>query len=120
MVPLVQHDSDGSLWAIGLTGQQAAADLERLGELVRSRQREEAKDVEALHRRYLQACPPREGEHQSVAYRLRLLFLDRWNLWHRLTRYRLWKGPTGEKLDGTTYACERAIGWWILDSDIFR
>jgi hypothetical protein len=113
--PLVQHDSDGSLLAIGVTSQQARADLERLGELVRRGPREEAKEVEALHRRYLQAKPPGEGEHQSLAYRLRLLFLDRWNLWHRLTRYRIWKGPTGEKLDGTNNACERAIGWWIKE-----
>jgi Transposase IS66 family len=113
--PLVQHDSDSSLSAIGVTGQQAAADLERLGELVKSRQREQGSEVEALHRRYLQASPPREGEHQSLAYRLRLLFLDRWNLWHRLTRYRIWKGPKGEQLDGTNNASERAIGWWIKE-----
>ncbi len=68
-----------------------------------------------MHRRYLEAAPPQEGEHQSLAYRLRLLFLDRWNLWHRLTRYRSWKGPKGETLDGTNNACERAIGWWIKE-----
>ena len=113
--PLVLHDSDGSLSSIHVTGQQAAADLERLGELVRSRQREQGHDLEELHRRYLHARAPREGEHQSLAYRLRLLFLDRWNLWHRLTRYRLWKGPKGEQLDGTNNACERAIGWWIKE-----
>jgi len=50
-----------------------------------------------------------------LAYRLRLLFLDRWNLWHRLTRYRKWKEPQGETLDGTNNACERAIGWWIKE-----
>src|SRR5207248_6982812 len=94
--PLVAKDADGSLHEIGVSPQQAAADLERLGELVKSRQREQATELDALHRRYLQACPPREGEHQSLAYRLRLLFLDRWNLWHRLTRYRSWKGPNGE------------------------
>jgi len=113
--PLVASDADGSLHAIGVSPQQAAADLTRLGELVRSRQREQATELEALHRRYLQASPPREGEHQSLAYRLRLLFLDRWNLWHRLTRYRTWKGPKGETLDGTNNASERAIGWWIKE-----
>ena len=51
----------------------------------------------------------------SLAYRLRMLFLDRWNLWFRLTRYRSWKGPKGEHLDGTNNACERAIGWWIKE-----
>ena len=94
---------------------QAAADLTCLGELVKSRQREQATELEAMHRRYLQAEPPQEGEHQSLAYRLRLLFLDRWNLWPRLTRYRKWKGPKGETLDGTNNACERAIGWWIKE-----
>ena len=113
--PLVARDADGSLHAIGVSPQQAAADLARLGELVKSRQREEATELEVMHRRYLQATPPQEGEHQSLAYRLRLLFLDRWNLWHRLTRYRKWKGPQGETLDGTNNACERAIGWWIKE-----
>jgi hypothetical protein len=112
---LVSDDADGSLKASGVSPQQAAADLTRLGELVKSRQREQAPELEAMHRRYLQAAPPHEGEHQSLAYRLRLLFLDRWNLWHRLTRYRQWKGPKGETLDGTNNACERAIGWWIKE-----
>ncbi len=113
--PLVAKDADGSLKALGVSPEQATADLTRLSELVKSRQREDATELEAMHRRYLQASPPQEGEHQSLAYRLRLLFLDRWNLWHRLTRYRKWKGPKGETLDGTNNACERAIGWWIKE-----
>jgi transposase-like protein len=113
--PLVARDADGSLQAIGVSPEQAAADLTRLGELVKSRQREQATELETMHRRYLQASPPQEGERQSLAYRLRLLFLDRWNLWHRLTRYRRWKGPKDETLDGTNNACERAIGWWIKE-----
>jgi hypothetical protein len=32
-----------------------------------------------------------------------------------LTRYRSWKGPKGETLDGTNNASERAIGWWIKE-----
>lgn len=113
--PLVAKDADGSLQAIGVSPQQAAADLERLGELVRSRQREQAPELETMHRRYLEAAPPQAGEHQTLAYRLRLLFLDRWNLWPRLTRYRKWKGPKEETLDGTNNASERAIGWWIKE-----
>ena len=113
--PLVAADADGSLAAIGVSREQAAADLTRLGQLVKSRQREQTSELEAMHRRYVEAPPPREGEHQSLAYRLRLLFLDRWNLWHRLTRYRQWKGPKKETLDGTNNACERAIGWWIKE-----
>ncbi len=113
--PLVAKDADGSLQASGVTPQQAAADLERLGELFKSRQREQAPELEAMHRRYLEASPPQAGEHQSLAYRLRLLCLDRWNLWPRLTRYRKWKGPKGETLAGTNNACEGAIGWWIKE-----
>ncbi len=113
--PLAATDADGSLHAIGVSSEQAVADLKRLGELVKSRQREQAQEVEAMHRRYLEAPPPKEGERQSLAYRLRLLFLDRWNLWNRLTRYRSWKGPKGEQLDGTNNACERAIGCWIKE-----
>lgn len=113
--PVVASDADGSLQAIGVSPEQATADLHRLGELVKSREREQATELETMHRRYVQAAPPQEGERQSLAYRLRLLFLDRWNLWHRLTRYRKWKGPKGETLDGTNNACERAIGWWIKE-----
>jgi transposase IS66 family protein len=113
--PLVASDADGSLKAIGVSPQQAAADLTRLGQLGKSRQKEQAHALEALHRRYLQAAPPHDGEHFSLAYRLRLLFLDRCNLWHRLTRYRAWKGPKGETLDGTNNASERAIGWGIKE-----
>ncbi len=98
-----------------MSSKQAVADLTRLVELVKSRQKEQAAELEALHRRYLAATPPHDGQHFSLAYRLRLLFLDRWNLWHRLTRYRSWKGPKGETLDGTNNASERAIGWWIKE-----
>ena len=63
----------------------------------------------------LSAAPPKKGTVASLAYRLRLLYLDRWNLWSRLTRYRKWRGPHQEQLDGTNNACERAIGWWIKE-----
>jgi hypothetical protein len=71
--------------------------------------------LEQLHRRYVAAAPPKKGAVASLAYRLRLLYLDRWNLWSRLTRYRKWKGESGETLDGTNNACERSIGWWIKE-----
>ena len=68
-----------------------------------------------IHRRYLGAVKPAKGETMSLAYRLRLFSLDRWNVWGRLTRYRSWEGPDGQILDGTNNACERAIGWWIKE-----
>lgn len=113
--PLVAKDSDGSLLAIGVDPAQAVADLARLGELISSRQPEQGKELEGMHRRYLAAAPPKKGAVATLAYRLRLLYLDRWNLWSRLTRYRKWRGPNDEQLDGTNNACERAIGWWIKE-----
>jgi len=113
--PLVAADPDGSLQAIGVTAEKALGDLDRLGELISSRQPEQGAELEQIHRRYLAAAPPRKGTTASLAYRLRLLFLDRWNLWSRLTRYRKWRGPKQEQLDGTNNGCERAIGWWIKE-----
>ena len=108
-------DADGSLAAIGLTPQQAIDDLIRLGQLIQSRQPEEAPELEKMHLHYIGASPPVKGETASTAYRLRLLLLDRWNLWPYLTRYRTWEGPHGETLDGTNNSSERAIGWWIKE-----
>ena len=68
-----------------------------------------------MHCRYLAASSPGSGEKATVAYRLRLLFLERWNLWPRLTIYRTWQGSDGETLDGTNNGSERAIGWWIKE-----
>jgi len=117
--PEVARDADGSLAAIGVSPEQAMADLDRLGELTRTRRPEDQVELKALHARYVDAAPPRRGETSSpafsLAYRLRLLFLDRWNLWSRLTRYRTWRGPAGQTLDGTNNDSERAIGWWIKE-----
>jgi hypothetical protein len=41
--------------------------------------------------------------------------LDRCNLWPRLTRYRTWRGPKGETVDGANNGSERAIGWWVKE-----
>lgn len=113
--PAVATDADGSLAAAGVTPEQAQADLKRLGALIVSRQPEEVTELEAMHYRYLAASPPGAGEKATVAYRLRLLFLDRWNLWPRLTKYRTWQGPDGETLDGSNNGSERAIGWWVKE-----
>jgi len=111
----VATDADGSLAETGVTAEQAQADLKRLGELILSRQPQDVDELETMHFRYLAAAPPSTGEKATTAYRLRLLFLDRWNLWPRLTRYRTWQGPDGETMDGTNNGSERAIGWWIKE-----
>ena len=89
--------------------------MRRLDELVRTRRPEDVDKLAEMHLRYIGAAPPGAGEKASVAYRLRLLFLDRWNLWPRLTRYRTWQGPNGETIDGTNHGSERAIGWWVKE-----
>ena len=113
--PAVMTDADGSLAAAGVTPEHAQADLKRLGELIIKRKPEDMDELETMHYRYLAASPPGTGEKATTAYRLRLLFLDRWNLWPRLTKYRTWQGPEGETVDGTNNASERAIGWWIKE-----
>ena len=109
------NGSHESLAQIGVSVEQALLDLQRLKELMHLRQPEAHPELEALYQRYQAAKPPRKGKPASVAYRLRNLFLDRWNLWPRLTFYRSWQDPTGRKLDGTNNATERAIGWHIKE-----
>ncbi len=107
--------SDESLAQIGVPVEQAVQDLQRLKELIHLRQPEARPELETLQQRYQDARSPRKGKPASVAYRLRNLLLDRWNLWPRLTFYRTWQDPTGRKLDGTNNATERAIGWHIKE-----
>jgi len=111
----IANHNDRSLAVINISPEQALQDLQRLGELINTRQPEEVKELEQLVHRYQRARPPKKGSRASQAYRLRLLFLDRWNLWRRLTRYRSWRSLQGEQLDGTNNASERGIGWWIKE-----
>ena len=113
---ILQAGQDQSLEAIGVSIQQALEDLKRLKELIHSRQPAEQTELETLCLRYAQARKPGKGKKHDVAYRLRNLFLDRWNLWPRLTFYRTWKNEYGcVILDGTNNDCERSIGWWIKE-----
>lgn len=105
-----------SLEQIDVSIEQASMDLHRLKELIHLRQPEARDELEAMYQRYREAKPSPKGKPASLAYRLRNLFLDRWNLWPRLTFYRAWKDLTGrEILDGTNNATERAIGWWVKE-----
>ena len=112
----IETGQDSSLAPLQIEPVQALADLRRLGELIHSRQPDEQAAVQTLYERYAQAASPKKGKPASVAYRMRNLFLDRWNLWPRLTFYRTWKDPQGQPiLDGTNNADERAIGWWVKE-----
>ena len=107
---------DHSLAELHIEAVQALADLHRMGELIHSLQPEQQTEVQALYERYAAATPPKKGKTASSAYRMRNLFLDRWNLWPRLTFYRIWKDSDGHPiLDGTNNADERAIGWWVKE-----
>jgi hypothetical protein len=113
---LIRTGQDRSLEAIGVSTEQALADLARLKTLIHSRQPEEQEELEYLYLRYANARKPPKGNRSTVAYRMRNLFLDRWNLWPRLTFYRTWRDEYGNViLDGTNNDCERSIGWHIKE-----
>lgn len=113
---IIRTGQDRSLAAIGVAAEQALADLERMKTLIHSRQPQEQDELELLYQRYANARKPATGKRFDVAYRIRNLFLDRWNLWPRLTFYRTWQDEYGHpRLDGTNNDCERSIGWWVKE-----
>jgi hypothetical protein len=119
MAPELAGDADGSLAEIAVTPEQALTDNDELLRLMRERQPtpEANAKLAEIHARYAQARSPKKlgQDRETLAYRMRLFSLDRWNLWQRLTLYRKWRGPHDERLDGTNNATERAIGWRIKE-----
>jgi len=112
---IIQEGKDTSLQIIGITPQQALEDLSTLNDLIHSRSPDDQPILERLYERYANARKPAKGRF-TVAYRMRNLFLDRWNLWPRLSFYRTWQDAYGNLiLDGTNNACERTIGWAIKE-----
>jgi hypothetical protein len=113
---IIRAGQDRSLETIGVSTEQALTDLDRLKTLIHSRQPKEQEELEQMYLRYANARKPPRGKRFGVAYRMRNLFLDRWNLWPRLTFYRTWKDKYGNvNLDGTNNHCERSIGWWVKE-----
>ena len=113
---IIHTGQDRSLETIGVAAEQALTDLERMKTLIHSRQPQEQDELELLYQRYASARKPAKGKRFDVAYRIRNLFLDRLNLWTRLTFYRTWKDEYGHpRLDGTNNDCERSIGWWVKE-----
>ena len=98
MAPGLARDADGSLATIGVTPQQALADNDALLRRMPARQPtpEANATLEEIHGRYAQARSPRKlgQDSETLAYRMRLFSLDRWNLWPRLTLYRRGAAPT--------------------------
>lgn len=95
--------------------EEFLTDLERVQWLVETHPADGERQLEALYRHYCQAPAPREGEKATMWYRMRLLTLDLWSDWSRLTLYQRWEGAEGERLDGTNNASERAIGRWVKE-----
>ncbi|MBN1371272.1 MAG: hypothetical protein JW987_04870 [Anaerolineaceae bacterium] len=113
---IIGTGQDRSLEAIPVTPEQALADLACLKEMIHSRHPEDQPRLEGIYLRYANARKPGRGKKHDVAYRIRNLFMDRWNLWPRLVFYRTWKEENDDEiLDGTNNHCERAIGWWIKE-----
>ena len=113
---LIVSNQDRSLEVIGVSPEQALLDLSKLKEMIHTRIPEEQPLLEAMYLRYANARKPAKGKKHDVAYRMRNLFMDRWNLWPRLTFYRTWKDEHGLRIiDGTNNHCERSIGWWIKE-----
>lgn len=113
---IIATNQDHSLETIGVTAEQAIIDLIKLKEMIHSRLPDEQPLLEEMYLRYAKARKPGKGKKHEIAYRMRNLLLDRWNLWPRLTFYRNWKDEYGHKiLDGTNNHCERSIGWWIKE-----
>ena len=113
---IITANQDHSLETIGIQTEQALTDLAKLREMIHTRIPDEQPLLEAMYLRYANAPKPGKGKKHNVAYRMRNLFMDRWNLWPRLTFYRTWKDEYGHRiLDGTNNHCERSIGWWIKE-----
>ena len=113
---IIVTGQDHSLEAVGITPEQALDDLAALKSMIHSRCPEDQSQLEEISLRYANARKPGNGKKHDVAYRMRNLFIDRWNLWPRLTFYHTWKDENDNLiLDGTNNHCERAIGWWIKE-----
>ncbi len=88
---MIDAGQDHSLEAIHITPEQALEDLASLKEMIHSRRPEEQPHLEVIYLRYANARKPGKAKKHDIAYRMRNLFMDRWNLWPRLTFYRTWK-----------------------------
>jgi hypothetical protein len=94
---MIEAGQDHSLDAIGVTPQQALEDLAALKEMIHTRLPEDQSRLQEIYLRYANARKPGKGKKHDVAYRMRNLFMDRWNLWPRLTFYRTWKDEDGNE-----------------------
>jgi hypothetical protein len=109
------HKPDPLPPGMAVTIDEFLADLEYVQLIMAFRPLTGHEQLRLLHQRYQAAPAPAPGERASMWYRFRLALLRWWNRWQRLTLDQEWRGPEGQRLDGTNNATERAIGWWIKE-----
>ena len=111
-------DADGSLAAIGVAPGQAVADCQDLLRLMtRAPAHPGGERHPGRHPPPLPGAPPSRPRARPCRWPTGCA-CSAWTAGTcgaRLTRYRTWEGPDGERLDGTNNACERAIGWWVKE-----
>lgn len=109
------HKPDPLPPGMAVTIDDFLADLEYAQLIMAFRPLTGHEQLRQLHHRYQASPAPVPGERASMWYRFRLALLRWWNRWQRLTLDQEWRGPDGQRLDGTNNATERAIGWWIKE-----
>ena len=113
---IMRAGQDHALEAMQVTAEQAVADLESRKARIHARRPQDQQRLDKMDLRSANARTPSRGKNHEVAYRMRNRFMDRWNLWPRLTFYRTWQDADGNAIfDGTNNHCERAIGWWFTE-----
>jgi transposase-like protein len=74
---LISAGQDHSLDAIGISPEQALADLASLQEMILTRRSEDQSRLEEIYLHYAAARKPGKGKQYDVAYRMRNLLMDR-------------------------------------------
>ena len=98
-----------------ITVDQFLEDLQTVECIITSLPADGQTQLEQLFQRYQYARPPTQGTRATMWYRMRRLTLDWSENWARLAFFRTWRGPNGEKLDGTNNVTEQIIGQRIKE-----
>ena len=93
-----------------LTVDQFLDDLQTVEWAITTLPADGQSQLTGLAARYQGAPPPTLGHRATMWYRMRLLTLDWSENWSRLAFYKRWRGPQGERLDGTNNVTEQIIG----------
>jgi transposase-like protein len=94
----------------GVTLDQFLEDLTTVEGIICGIPNDGQAQLEQLVSRYQAAPPPTQGHRATMWYRFRRLVTDWHENWARLALYHHWRGPHGEKLDGTNNVTEQVIG----------